>query len=128
MKIYYLALVVSFLFVTCSVKKDEPVMCTEEFRTVSVKFKDSSGNNILVENYKAVIKSSGLQLHSDSDKQENNYIVATDADNEKLSKVGDTILVTANHPVTKALISENYVIKGGVCHIEKVSGPDELSF
>ena len=86
---------------------------------------------ILLQSFcKPVVQRTGHQLHSTSDIQNNSYLVATDSDMAALSKSteGEVILVSAKHPVSGDLITEQYVVKSGDCHIEKISGPQELIF
>ena len=59
-----------------------------------------------------------------------NYAVVTDSDTKNLSPKGDTIDVSAVNPRTNQKKTVQFVVSGGkcACHIEKISGPEEVVF
>ncbi len=109
-------------------------MCTQEFRMVQVKFKDSAGNPVTVKDFAAKIKRTNESTAQNDDPSTINnqgiYTVASDADVRKLAESGEAIAVTATHPTTGKKVSADFVIAGGLCacHINKVSGPAEIIF
>lgn len=123
------------LLVSCSEKvlKEEcpDVICTMEFRSLSVQFKDASGKPVAVKDYTAIIKRTGETTTTTSENNNNgNYLVVSDSDTKKLSEAGDTIEVSATNPLTNQRKTVQFVVKGGkcACHIEKISGPEEVVF
>ena len=122
--------------VSCSEKilKEEcpDVICTMEFRSIPIHFKDASGKSISVKNFSAVIRRTGESTLAAKDTINNNgnYLVVSDSDTKNLSEKGDTIDVSATNPLTNQRKTVQLVVKGGrcACHIEKVSGPEEVVF
>ena len=109
------------------------IACTEEFRSVAIKFTDASGNPISVKDFKSIIRRTGKAPHSGTTDPVNapgGYLVISDNDTKNLSNNGDTIDVSAVHPQTNQKKTAQFVIKGGkcACHLEKVSGPEEVAF
>jgi hypothetical protein len=109
-------------------------ICTEEFRSVAVQFKDAAGNPILVRNFTSTIRRTGKSPQQsgavDSVYFKGSYAVVTDNDTRNLSSTGDTIDVSAVNPNTNQKKTAQYVVKGGkcACHIDKISGPQEIVF
>ncbi|MBC8051935.1 MAG: hypothetical protein H7Y13_02615 [Sphingobacteriaceae bacterium] len=109
------------------------LVCTEEFRSVTVKFRDASGKPVTVTNFGSVIRRTGKTPQSgvvDSINFKGSYAVVTDNDTKNLSTLGDTIDVSGVHHQTNQKKTVQFVVKGGkcACHIEKVSGPEEIVF
>lgn len=132
---YFIPLV---LFITsCSdqvIEADCPsLICSQEFRTVSVRFEDASGQPIAVKDFSAVIRRTGKTtqiFEVDTLNFKGNYGVVTDSDIKNLSPKGDTIDVSAVNPKTNQKKSTSFVVSGGkcACHIEKISGPEKVVF
>ncbi len=133
-KLSYLFLLIPFAIGGCTPAKSvqcENMICTQEFRSVTVKFKDASGNAVAVKDFKSVNNRTGKEITSES--SQNNwggYTVVSDADTKTLSEKGDAIVVTATHPATNKRVSAEFVVSGGACacHINKISGPEEITF
>ncbi|MDB5120406.1 MAG: hypothetical protein JWN56_1624 [Sphingobacteriales bacterium] len=103
-------------------------ICTTEFRTITIRFKNVAGDYVTVQNFKAVVERTGVELNNSNNQLAMfYYAVASDSDIQKLSKEGDIINVTATNPSNGNPISATFKIGGGECHIEKVSGPEELT-
>ena len=135
---YYILLAASISLFSCSAGKVntslcEPMICTQEFRMVQVKIKDALGNPVTVQNFKAINKRTGKSTIQDNDpvtiSNQGNYTVASDADVKEISETGDSITVTAVHPETNKKVTADFVVSGGkcACHINKISGPAELT-
>ena len=108
------------------------MVCTQEFRTVEVIFKDASGAAINVNNFSSVIRRTGREPHSgavDLVNAKGRYNVVTDGDILHLS-AGDIIDVSAVNPSTNQTKTAQFVVSGGkcACHINKISGPTEIRF
>lgn len=121
---------------SCTEQLTEPqncpdLICTQEFRSVTVKFKDTSGNPLVVKNFSAVVKRTGKSTDSgpvDTVHSKGNYSVVTDNYRKNLAVNGDTIIVSAVNPASNEKKTVQFVVSGGkcACHIEKLSGPDEV--
>ena len=125
------------LFWSCNKPEEivcENLMCTQEFRSVSVKFMDALGNPIEVKDFKSVNLRTNKDLtssnYSDPINAKGYYLVVTDANTKDLSAEGDQIKVSAKHPVNGTIKEANFIVSGGecVCHISKISGPEEIIF
>ncbi len=138
-KLLYTIFISASLLAACSTTKTQPaeceqMICTQEFRMVQVKFKDAAGNPVTVKDYSAINKRTGESTVQNNDPATVNnqgiYVVASDADVKKLFESGDIITVTATNPTTNKKVTTEFVVSGGLCacHINKVSGPAEISF
>lgn len=134
----FLLLICCIFLLSCTdkvlVTDDCPSMvCTQEFRSVSVKFKDAAGKAIIVNDFSAIIKRTGKSTApypTDTTYFKGSYSVATDMDTKTLLPDGDTIDVSAVNPKTNQKKTAQFVVSGGkcACHIGKISGPEEISF
>jgi hypothetical protein len=100
-----------------------------EFRTITVKFLDDSGNYLVVNGYSAVNKRTGRSMSQTNIMQgQGIYVVASDSDLSELSEKGDIVLVTAINPKNNSKASAEFVISGGlcICHVGKISGPETI--
>lgn len=110
-----------------------PQICTQEFRSVSVKFKDSAGEPIIVKDFSAIIKRTGKSTTpypTDITYSKGSYTVVTDFDTKIFLPEGDIIDVSAVNPATNQKKAVQFVVSGGICacHIHKISGPEEVVF
>jgi len=132
----YCLLAIGLIASSCKTTKEracEDLVCTMEFRTVTVKFLDNLGKPVVVKDFRSI----NLRNHEsmrggrlDADTAKGIYTVASDANLKGLTNKGDTVLVFAKHPLSNVLKEGKFVISGGVCacHIAKVSGPDTIVF
>ena len=107
----------------------ENMVCTKEFRTITVKFIDDYGDPLLVNNFSAVNKRTGRSMSQTNSIQGLGiYVVASDADQKELSEKGDIVLVSASNPKNNSKVSAEFVISGGlcICHVSKISGPETI--
>ncbi|HEY0056021.1 MAG TPA: hypothetical protein VGB63_11740 [Pedobacter sp.] len=109
------------------------IICTQEFRSVTVRFKNAAGEPVIVKDFTSLIKRTGRAPQSGAADQIHSlgsYAVVTDGDTKNLLTSGDTLDVSAINPQTNQRKTVQFVVKGGkcACHIEKVSGPEEVVF
>ena len=105
------------------------MVCTKEFRTITVKFIDDYGDPLLVNNFSAVNKRTGRSMSQTNSIQGLGiYVVASDADQKELSEKGDIVLVSASNPKNNSKLTAEFVISGGlcICHVSKISGPETI--
>lgn len=127
-----LFLLISITFLSAcspaSVSDCGEMMCTTEFRTISAAFQDSSGQALEVKDFKVLNKARDTEMTQDKElSNSGRYVIATDADKGNLSEKGDTIIVSARHPLTNQWKETVFVIAGGACHVSLVSGPDVIT-
>lgn len=106
---------------------DPGVVCTMEFRTVTVRVVDETGTPLTDLASESVVAATGAVLAEDTDPglaAEGVYLVATDSDLDALSPDGSDVRFTATSDTWRATAS--FDIAGGPCHIEKRSGPEEV--
>jgi len=106
---------------------EEQIVCTLDFRTVSVRFKNAAGNYIAVSDFKSVVERTGVTLDTNNELGSLYYTVASDLDKKKLSVAGENVNVTATNPSNGNVITAKFKIAGDACHISKISGPDEIT-
>ncbi|WPV01476.1 hypothetical protein SNE26_06790 [Mucilaginibacter sp. cycad4] len=134
-KISFILLMVSLG--ACTKKANKPACsiseCTQEFRSVGIRFTDKAGAGVDVQNF------SVKNLRSDSIIAGQGVIdpgfspayrtIATDGNKAQLSAEGDNLEISATHPVTHQVKTAIVKIAGGcACHISKISGPDTVAF
>ena len=116
---------------TTDVSECGEMICTQEFRMVTVRFSDESGRPVIVKNFSSKNMRTGRSTVQNNDLiDQGNYVLASDADRKDLSESGDIILVSATNPKTNITKEAEFVVSGGLCacHINKISGPDKISF
>lgn len=123
-------LILGTLLISCSEKLDcEDMVCTKEFRMITVKFVDANGNPQIVKGFTSINKRTGEVLTPNNDTvNQGIYVVASDSDILKLSEKGDNVLVSATDSKTNVKLQVEYLIAGGLCscHVTKISGPDTV--
>ncbi|WP_256011962.1 hypothetical protein [Desertivirga xinjiangensis] len=135
-KVTRFAIFILLVLAACQTETEkvcEDRVCTEEFRSVGVRFLDNKGELLVVNDYQSLNKRTGKVLHSGNPADqplEGYYTVASDSDLRELSEKGDVIVVSARHPETEVLKETQFVVSGGrcACHISKISGPEQVTF
>ena len=136
-RLFFLIALPSLLYSCETLEKTQedncpPQACTMEYRAVSVRFVDEEGKPLEVKNYTSInrrTKTSMLKgVVPDTVTADGWALVASDANLHDISEAGDTIVVTAFHPVNGNKTESLFVITGGkcACHINKVSGPEQV--
>ncbi|HTD39652.1 MAG TPA: hypothetical protein VK671_03460 [Mucilaginibacter sp.] len=108
-------------------------VCTALFATITIKFLDKNGNQIVVNNYTAINQRTKEVLHDNKllapGAYPPYYDVADDSDLKKLSADGDNIIVSGTDPATNQVKTAVIKVAGGcICHVSKISGPDSIVF
>lgn len=112
----------------------ENQMCTEEFRSVSIKFVDNKGAAADVKDFSVVNQRTGEKVYANSiiaySMIKGSYMVVDDGNTKSLSEQGDNLKITATSLATNQTKSVLIKVSGGecACHINKVSGPDQVTF
>lgn len=122
---------------SCNAVKQMPcenLICTKDFRSITVAFTDTNGEPLQVKNFKSINLRTNQTLTSSNINPISSikgvYLVATDEDLKDLSYEGDRIKISATHPTNGALKEAEFVISGGICncHVSKISGPEIITF
>lgn len=104
-------------------------VCTKEFRVFSVFVMDGTGTGILDLDYTVTISNLGRRVELDSTVLaaavgDGWYPVMTDAQGSLLGQTGSLVRFEGTNG---ALTTRgDYLFVAGVCHVEKLSGPDTL--
>lgn len=135
MKKIYALLLVAFFASSC--KEDEndkacaPMVCTENFVSIPIKFVDKDGKGIDVIDFKVINSRTGENIEKSNPSptgQKGTYIVIDDLSVSKVSEDGDLLNVSAKNPINNVQKQVSIKVKGGKCscHIEKISGPEQV--
>lgn len=123
-KITYL--LIAFLATTgMACTKTEEVVCSEEFRLITVGVTDAQGAPVLGATTYTIRQSDGDTIKIGFNQPNNgNYIVLTDNQKLLVKQEGEKFKFVVSKG-TKS-VSGVYKIQTDFCHIEYVSGPDNL--
>nr|WP_121271103.1 hypothetical protein [Pedobacter schmidteae] len=112
----------------------EDRICTEEFRALVINFVDNKGAAAEVKDFSVVNQRTGERVYANSSMTANlikgAYIIVDDGNTKKLSEAGDDLKITGTSVESKQTKTAIVKVKGGkcACHIEKVSGPEQIAF
>ncbi|MBE7179391.1 MAG: hypothetical protein INR69_23510 [Mucilaginibacter polytrichastri] len=107
------------------------VMCTQEFRFVTVQLISGSGKEVSFKKYEVKNDRTGKNVNSNpspnSAATPNTLVVADDSNLKNLSAKGDKLTLTVYREDGSTMVTP-FIISGGACncHVSKVSGPDQL--
>ncbi|SER11216.1 hypothetical protein [Pedobacter rhizosphaerae] len=119
----------SFLLVLACKEKESVKICSEEYRSINITFKNKSGEGRAVKDFKVVNKRTNEQIVSASTGLlKGVYVVINDSSLEKVTEAGDELIVSALDTVNNLTKSVIVKVKGGrsACHVEKLSGPEQV--
>ncbi len=108
--------------------------CTAVYAAVYIRFVDKTGTGVIVTNYSIKNLRTGLIVKpaggSDAGAAFQGYkYVANDGNIKEFSPEGDDLEVTATDPTTHQTKTVTVKVSGGCnCHVERVSGPEVVTF
>lgn len=103
------------------------VICTEIFAMVTLHITDKNGQDVILNDAYTVRKSTGEEIHIEQSLPANgSYIVLDDGYRKKLENSADTFTFIGMKD-KKEVVRELYVISADCCHINKVSGNNEVT-
>lgn len=133
-----LALLIGSALLSCKKKTTdsdcEHKICTEEFRSVVIKFVDNKAVAAEVKDFSIINQRTGEKVYANSAMAANltkgSYIVVDDGNTKSLSEEGDDLKITGTFEKTGQTKSAIIKVTGGICacHINKVSGPEQIAF
>jgi len=112
----------------------EDRICTEEFRSLVIKFVDNKAVGAEVKDFSVVNQRTGEKVYANSAAASSlvkgSFIIVDDGNTKSLSEAGDDLKITGTSVETNQTKSAIIKVKGGkcACHIEKVSGPEQIVF
>lgn len=138
MKSLILALMLASTLLSCEKNKTdsacEEKTCTEEFRSLTVKFVDNKGLPAGLKTFNVINQRTGENVYATSAALSNlakgSYLIVDDRNTKNLSEEGDDLKITGTSEETNQVKSAIIKVKGGqcACHIEKLSGPEQIAF
>lgn len=102
------------------------VLCTEDFRMLSITLKDEAGNPVVTDDVEVYYTKSKESLNLDENlilMEEGVYIIATDAQMEDIDPEGTSITFEA-HTDSKTTFSKKFEVGRDCCHIERLDKGD----
>lgn len=124
MKKFSLHIIIFFtilFFISCS--KEEEVICTMEWRYISIDVKGGVLDNIYT-----IRKYTGDTIRNEKDNiiGNNSYIILSDNYQNKI-KNKEEIFIFKGYITDSLVVNEQYIIKADECHINYVSGKKEIN-
>lgn len=110
---------------SCPCPKD--IMCTEDFRFVTLTVTDKTGAPVRFDRYETVRVSGGAVLarKDNTEMQPGTYVVASDGEKESISTCGEKFLFRGYRDGKKVL-EEPFALRNDCCHVERQSGRTEV--
>ena len=124
MKKFALHIIIFFtilFFISCA--KEEEVICTMEWRYISIDVKGG-----VLDNFYTIRKYTGdtIRYEKDNILGNNSYIILSDNYQNKI-KNKEEIFIFKGYITDSLVVNEQYVIKADECHINYVSGKKEIN-
>ena len=119
---FFILIVVSVL-ILISCTKDEEVICTMEYRYISIDVKGG-----ILDDFYTIRKYTGDTIRNEKDNiiGNNSYIILSDNYQNKI-KNKEEIFIFKGYITDSLVVNEQYVIKADECHIDYVSGKKEIN-
>ena len=119
---FFILIVVSIL-ILISCTKDEEVICTMEYRYISIDVKGG-----ILDDFYTIRKYTGdtIRYEKDNILGNNSYIILSDNYQNKI-KNKEEIFIFKGYITDSLVVNEQYIIKADECHINYVSGKKEIN-
>ena len=111
----------------------DDIMCTEEYRMITVRVTDSLFNPVMLTRYRTIKVSSGDTLnfqgedpYMDSINQKNGYYTLMTDGKMYLTSTSGTEFKFVGWVGEKQVVNENYIIGNDQCHVQFFSGRREI--
>ena len=119
---FFILIVVSVL-ILISCTKDEEVICTMEYRYISIDVKGG-----ILDDFYTIRKYTGDTIRNEKDNiiGNNSYIILSDNYQNKI-KNKEEIFIFKGYITDSLVVNEQYIIKADECHIDYVSGKKEIN-
>ena len=119
---FFILIVVSIL-ILISCTKDEEVICTMEYRYISIDVKGG-----ILDDFYTIRKYTGDTIRNEKDNiiGSNSYIILSDNYQNKI-KNKEEIFIFKGYITDSLVVNEQFIIKADECHIDYVSGNKEIN-
>ena len=119
---FFILIVVSILIII-SCTKDEEVICTMEYRYISIDVKGG-----ILDDFYTIRKYTGDTIRNEKDNiiGNNSYIILSDNYQNKI-KNKEEIFIFKGYITDSLVVNEQFIIKADECHINYVSGKKEIN-
>lgn len=119
---FFIILFVSILIII-SCTKDEEVICTEEYRYISIDVKGG-----ILDDFYTIRKYTGDTIRYEKDNLNGNYTYIILSDNyQNKIKNKEEIFIFKGYITDSLVVNEQYIVKADECHINYVSGKKEIN-
>lgn len=102
------------------------IICTHEFRSITIKITDSQNSPVALDYYYSFNKSSGQIYKLEGDPSAGIYTILTDAEMGNILQKGSKIIFTGTKNGEK--LTETFVIGHNCCHLVKLKGESKIAF
>lgn len=126
-KIYFFLYLL--LTLSCSSSENEcnliDVVCTEEFRYITVEIVDSKNEPIVLDSYKIIRNDTDEDITHKEDMFQNSYPIINDSYQNEIAnkKLSLTFTGVLNN---QEVINEIYIVSADCCHIDLISGKTKI--
>ena len=119
---FFILIVVSVL-ILISCTKDEEVICTMEYRYISIDVKGG-----ILDDFYTIRKYTGDTIRNEKDNiiGNNSYIILSDNYQNKI-KNKEEIFIFKGYITDSLVVNEQFIIKADECHIDYVSGKKDIN-
>ena len=119
---FFILIVVSVL-ILISCTKDEEVICTMEYRYISIDVKGG-----ILDDFYTIRKYTGDTIRNEKDNiiGNNSYIILSDNYQNKI-KNKEEIFIFKGYITDSLVVNEQFIIKADECHNDYVSGKKEIN-
>ncbi|MDG2281283.1 MAG: hypothetical protein P8L42_11710 [Flavicella sp.] len=127
-------LLTTILTTACSDSKTEDInsdcnlidiVCTEEFRTITLEIVDSQDTPVILDNFKITREDTGEIIELDQNHSQNFYPIINDNYQNKI--VHKEIILKFSGSINNIeVVSTSFVVSADCCHIDLDSGPTKI--
>ncbi|MDG1803546.1 hypothetical protein [Flavicella sp.] len=127
-------LLTTILTTACSDSKTEDInsdcnpidiVCTEEFRSITLEIIDINDNPVILDAFKIIREDTGEEIESSENFHQNFYTIINDNYQNEIAQKEINLKFTGFINNIEVL-STNYVVSADCCHIELISGKTKI--
>lgn len=101
------------------------IVCTEEFRTITLEIVDSQDTPVILDNFKITREDTGEIIELDQNHSQNFYPIINDNYQNKI--VHKEIILKFSGSINNIeVVSTSFVVSADCCHIDLDSGPTKI--
>lgn len=101
------------------------IVCTEEFRSITLEIVDINDNPVILDSFKTTREDTGEEIESGENFHQNFYPIINDNYQNEIAQKEINLKFTGFINNIEVL-STNYVVSADCCHIELISGKTKI--